>query len=250
MAVTIAIDDTEVHFWAFTIDPSDIVAMRFHPLLSADEKSRASRLRFAHLSNAFTICRGLLRLLLSRYLDADPASLQFYYQSKGKPFLRNQSDLDFNLSHTDGMMVCGVAKRCEIGVDVEALRPLKDMQELAEKFFCPEEACELISLPENQRTSSFYRCWTRKEAYIKAIGEGLSAPLHSFRVTLSRSDTPKFLHMKGDHNLAQSWNLLEVQLGDPYIAAVAYPGLARTVRVHSTVDPLAFLKSHGWHESR
>lgn len=250
MAVGIAIGDTEVHFWAFTIDPSDIVAMPFRSLLSADEESRASRFRFGHLSNTFTICHGLLRLLLGGYLDADPTSIQFHYQSKGKPVLRSHNGLNFNLSHTNGIMVCGVARHCEMGVDVEVLRPMNDMQELAGKFFCPEEARELLSLPQNQQLSSFYRCWTRKEAYIKAIGEGLSAPLSSFRVTLSPSDTAKLLHIRGDNNLAQSWNLLEIRLGDPYIAAMAYPGPERTTRVHRTMDPLDFLKRDGWYESR
>lgn len=242
MAAVIAIGDAEVDFWAFSIDPNDAVAMSFQSLLSTDEECRANRLRFQPLRNAFVICHGLLRHLLARYMGVDPASIQFRYQLRGKPVLINQIGLSFNLSHTNGMMVCGVMKRCKIGVDVEALRPLDDLQELAERYFCPEERGELLSLPENERTSSFYRCWTRKEAYIKAIGAGLSTPLQSFCVTLGLSETAKFLHIKGDKNLAQSWNLLDIDLGAPYVAAVAYPGLERIIRVHPTMNPSAFLK--------
>ncbi len=250
LAPVIGIGGSEMHLWAFRIDPSHTIAMAFRQLLSADEEGRTNGFRFAQLKNTFTICRGLLRLLLSRYLDVDPAAIEFDYRPKGKPVLRSYRGLDFNLSHTDGMMVCGVARSCELGVDIELLRPLSNMQELANNFFCIEEARELLSLPENQQVESFYRCWTQKEAYVKAIGEGLSAPLRSFRVSLNPADTAKFLHINGDGKLAQSWNLVELRLSDPYIAAAAYRGPERMILVRRQNDPLAFLKGYGFQRLR
>ena len=241
MNAPFAINDLEIHLWAFTIGPVDSVAMQFRPLLSLEEEERASRFKFAHLSNAYAICHGLVRLLLSRYLGTDPKCIHFHYQLKGKPVLANCNGLTFNLSHTDGLMICGVTRACEIGVDVEKLRPLPDMLEVANSFFCPEETDELLSLPRDQRTLAFYCCWTRKEAYIKALGEGLSAPLHSFRVTLDPTEVARFVHIQGNQDIGQSWILSAVKLGEPYIAAIAYPGPERIIRVTRNVDPLDFL---------
>lgn len=241
MNAQFVIDDSSVHLWAFTIEPTELAAMEFRPFLSVDEQLRANHFRFAHLHNAYIICRGLVRLLLGRYLDTDPGTIEFDYQPKGKPVIANLRLLDFNLSHTAGMMLCGVTKACEIGVDIERLRPLCDIQELARRFFSVEEADELLSLPCEQLTSAFYRCWTRKEAYLKAVGEGLSAPLHSFRVTLRPMEEVRFIHIGGDTELAQSWRLSEVELGESYIATLAYSGPERAVRLTRNVTPLDFL---------
>jgi len=241
MGTAFAINALEVHLWAVKIEPDDTVAAAFRPLLSADEVSRAIRFKFGHLSNAYTICRGAVRFLLGRYLNVEPSSIKLHYKAKGKPVIASPTRLDFNLSHTDGMMVCGLTRACDIGVDVERLRPLSDIQTLANEFFCPEEADELLSLAEDQRISAFYRCWTRKEAYIKAVGEGLSTPLHSFRVTINPTEAARFVHIHRDANLARSWRLSEIELGDPYIAALAYPGPERVIRLCATVNPLDLL---------
>ena len=101
----------------------------------------------------------------------------------------------FNISHSGGLAVFAFTLDCEVGVDVEEIRELKDLAEIAARFFCAEETAELMSLPADQRTAAFFRCWTRKEAYIKAIGDGLSAPLDGFAVTLGRDEPARLIHL-------------------------------------------------------
>jgi len=243
MAGRLRVDSLQIHLWAFPIDPTDFAGMEVRPLLSPDEMNHANRFRFPSLANTFVVCRGLVRLLLGRYLERDPHSIHCEHQIKGKPIVRNLRHLNFNASHTDGMMMCAITESCEIGVDIERFRDISDMQELATRFFSYEEARELLLLPQNQRRSAFYRCWTGKEAYIKAVGVGLSASLHSFCVTLRPTDAPRFIHIQGSQELVQYWQLSEVKWEGPYIAALAYPGPRRTIQMHGNIDPLSFLNS-------
>src|SRR5208282_2181592 len=118
-----------------------------------------------------------LRVLLGHYLGVAPGGIEFSYGPKGKPRLAAPVDVRFNISHSGGLALFAFTLDCEIGVDVEHIRPLRDMQEIASRFFCAEEATELMSLPAHGREQAFYLCWTRKEAYLKAVGEGLSEPI-------------------------------------------------------------------------
>lgn len=230
-------DESSLHLWALTIDPAESIAATLQPLLSTDETRRADSFKSAHLRLSYTICRGVVRLLLGHYLNIEPSLVQFQYQPKGKPIVAHFNHLSFNVSHSAEVMLCGVIANGEIGVDVERIRPLTDMHDLARRLYCPEEADELISLPETQRYKAFYRCWTRKEAYLKAVGEGLSAPLNDFRVTLMPTEAARFIHIGGDMDLAHSWSLSDVDVGDLYVAAIAYPGPERAIRLMRSVDP-------------
>jgi 4'-phosphopantetheinyl transferase len=243
MAAVISVSEAEIDLWSFSIDPNITITTSFQGLLSQDERCRAARFILEHQRRFFVICHGILRHLLGCYLGADPASIEFQYGRQGKPILSGPMSLSFNLSHTTDMMVCGVTKNCSVGIDVEVVRPLDDLREIAERFFCKEENAELLSYSEAEQTSSFYRCWTRKEAFLKATGEGLSTPPRSFCVTLGPSDDARFLHIGGDRVLARSWNLVDVELGKPYVTAVAYPGGRRSVRVRPTMTPSEFLRS-------
>jgi 4'-phosphopantetheinyl transferase len=241
MKVQFEVDDASVHLWAFVIEPTESIALRLRSLLSEEDILRADHFKFVHLRDTYTICRGLVRTLLGRYLGIEPVGIEFHYQTKGKPVVVNHKQLEFNVSHAAGMMLCAITRGREVGVDVERVRLLPDMQELARQFFCAEEANELMSLPEEQQRLAFYRCWTRKEAYLKALGQGLSAPLHSFRVTFTPTAEARLIHIRGDKDVARSWKLSAVELGDPYVAALAYFGPERGVRLTSNIDPRDFL---------
>jgi 4'-phosphopantetheinyl transferase len=200
-------------------------------LLTPDERDRAGRFHFDRLRHSFILARGSLRLLLGRYLGAAPAGVRFAYGEKGKPALADPSSrLHFNASHSGGIALCAFTLDCEIGVDVEQMRPLPDMQGIARRFFCAEESGELMALPEHQREAAFFRCWTRKEAYIKAIGDGLSAPLDGFAVTLRPDEPARLKHIANNTAAGEAWTLQNAEASPGYAAAVAYRGSPRVLR--------------------
>jgi 4'-phosphopantetheinyl transferase len=170
----------EVHIWTL---PTTAAAVMFEPVLTTDEL-RAGRFHFSHLRESFVIAHGALRCLLGRYLGLHSGSLRFSYGSKGKPALEAGAHIQFNMTHSGSLAAIAITAESQIGLDLEQVRPLSDMQQIAAHFFCSEEAAEIMSLPPSERERAFFRCWTRKEAYIKAIGDGLSAPLDGFRVTV------------------------------------------------------------------
>lgn len=170
--------------------------------------------------------RGALRTLLGRHLDAPPESLVFEYGRAGKPALVHPAAIPFNVSHSGAIALIALSPEVEVGVDVEAIRPVPEMEKIAERFFCRAEAEDLRRLPKVERNRAFFLCWTRKEAYIKATGDGLSMPLDSFRVVLDPGMTPDFLHLP---EAAGLWTLQDLVPAPNYAAALAYPGPPRTV---------------------
>jgi 4'-phosphopantetheinyl transferase len=230
-----------VDVWPVHTGGSSAVAEEVERVLAPDEKARADQFRFSHLRRSFVLARGALRILLGCYLDVSPASIRFTYGSRGKPALARPARVDFNASHSGGLAVFAFTAGCELGVDVEQIRPIQNMQRIADQFFCPEEAAELMSLTASQRERSFYLCWTRKEAYIKAIGDGLSAPLDGFRVTLEHGQPARFIHIANDVNSAKAWTLHDLPLAPGYAAALAYRGAGRPVAVSQIIDPAELL---------
>jgi len=230
-----------VHIWPVRTEASSEVLERFRLLLSSDEQERAERFHFDHLVRRFVLARGALRILLGHYLDVSPISLQFNYGAKGKPKLETNRDLQFNASHSEELALFAFTLGCEVGVDVEHVHSLPDMQAIATRFFCAEEAAELMSLPDDQRGKAFFLCWTRKEAYIKAIGDGLSAPLDDFRVTLNPAEAARFVHISGDAGAAARWMLHNLELDQSYAGALAYRDARRPVHLFPTIDPLELL---------
>ena len=228
-----------VHVWSVPTVASAGISLRFERTLSPDERERADRFRFAYLRESFIVARGALRVLLGRYLGLSPADIQFTYNGKGKPALAAPSGLCFNASHSGGLALFAFTPNCEIGVDVEQIRPLPDMQNIANRFFCSAEASELATLSANQRTSAFFLCWTRKEAYIKAIGEGLFEPLDGFRVTLQPSQPARFMHLP--HDALGAWKLHNLHVVPGYAAALAYRDAERPVALSPLNDPADLL---------
>jgi 4'-phosphopantetheinyl transferase len=222
---------TEIHLWPIHLDQLDNQASQFADLLSPDEAARAVRFRFARDRQSFTASRALLRILLGKYLDAKPETIQFCYGQAGKPRLQNPSSLRFNISHSGSMALLAFTRTSEIGVDIEQVRTLDDLCGIAGQFFCAEEYRELISLSPELRERAFFQCWTRKESYIKAAGEGFSTPLDQFRVTLLPHDPARLVHIDGDPNKAARWTVHNVDVDPGYAAAVTYAGPPKNLQV-------------------
>ncbi|MGA8027350.1 MAG: 4'-phosphopantetheinyl transferase superfamily protein [Bryobacteraceae bacterium] len=220
---------------------SETLAAEFQSLLASDERDRASRFRFEHLRQLFVIRRGALRCLLGRYLDLDPANIWFNYGSKGKPALASATGVEFNTTHSGDVAAFAFTLGCPIGLDLEQVRPLKETQDIADRFFCSEEAEEMMSLPPSERERAFFCCWTRKEAYVKAIGDGLSAPLDTFRVTVRPDEPAHFIHLANDTNAARVWTLQDLCLASDCAAALAYRDQARPLSVFPIADPAEFI---------
>jgi 4'-phosphopantetheinyl transferase len=195
----------------------------FLPLLSADEQQKADRFRFDKDRHKFMIARGLLRTILSQYLESPPDQIEFSYSAKGKPSLAADCSLFFNVSHSHQMALYGIARH-PIGIDLEHLRPI-DAVPLAQRFFSPQEATIIQSLTKSEQHRAFFRGWTQKEAYLKATGDGLVG-LESVEVAL---DEPmKILKINGDSETAARWFVAEIIVPD-YVAAIAGKGTTPTL---------------------
>jgi 4'-phosphopantetheinyl transferase len=226
-----------IHVWITPIGPSsDSKVDRFREYLSVDEQDRAERFATDRLRCSFIQARGTLRTLLGRYLGIKPKEVPLSYGPNGKSYVQLNTALRFSTSHSHNLALFAFTNGCELGVDIEEVRPLNDMLSIANQFFCPEEASQLASLPDNLRERAFYLCWTRKEAYVKAIGEGLSTPLNMFRVTLQPGEPVRFLHINSDSTAAGMWNLHNFLLPESYAGALAYRDRVRPVNVFSVLS--------------
>lgn len=190
--------------------------------LSDDERGRASRFRLDRDRSRFIRVRGALRTLLGGYLGVRPVELTFEYGTHGKPALagRYQDALQFNVSHSHSLALMAVSADIELGVDVEGIRPMPDADDIAARFFSPREAVELRALPAVSRTAAFFACWTRKEAYLKAVGRGLAA--------LADQDAAA----------AQEWSLHHLPPLTGYAAALVTRGRPRHLQFWSTSNNL------------
>jgi 4'-phosphopantetheinyl transferase len=180
--------DNVVHVWraSLAVDPSAL--RRLKSTLEQNELERADRFIFDPDRNHFIAARGILRDVLGRYLQCAPQTIDFVYGTRGKPAISSAGSrhpLCFNLSHSHGLAVIGISRERELGIDVEMIRLDFASEEIAERYFSAKEIADLNKLPTEQRTDGFFLCWTRKEAYIKAKGNGLHIPLDSFDVSVS-----------------------------------------------------------------
>ena len=172
-----------VDTYCVDVDTPEIDADRYGTVLSVEERSRAGQFRFERDRRRYVARRGILRELIGSYLDCDPASVAFVHNAYGKPAIV-RSDLRFNLSHSHGMALYAFCRHAEVGCDIERRDPKFAAEQIPERFFSRDEVRALRSLPLNEQTEAFFNCWTRKEAYIKAVGHGLSIALDSFDVSL------------------------------------------------------------------
>lgn len=188
-------------------------------VLSEDERARADRFAFDRDRRRFIVARARLRHLLAARLDTTPETIRFSYGARGKPSLRG-SEWRFNVSHCGDLAVFAFCRHREVGVDVESVRPLEDADAIAARFFSPRENAEYRSLQPAHRPRGFFNCWTRKEAFIKATGDGLAHPLDAFDVTLTPDAPARILRVGDRPGTACGWSLECFVPAPGYVAAV------------------------------
>ncbi len=221
------IGEDEIQIWLVSLEPPAAHLRYLQGLLSPDEQQRVARFHFERDRLRFIAGRGTLRCILSDYLGMPPESLEFRYGTNGKPALAehcNPIDLRFNLSHSHEMALYAFLHHREIGVDIEHIHPVQNLETIARRFFSAGEYETLRALPEEQKLEAFYNCWTRKEAYIKACGDGVSQPLDKFDVSLALDEPAQLLSIDGSQAEASHWYLRGFKPAPGYIAALVVEG--------------------------
>ena len=234
----------ELHVWAVQLEASEARLSQCLAWLSEDERARAARFHFEQHRRNFVLGRAVLRALLASILGTPPAAIRFCYGPKGKPALEDaRTLLRFNVSNSVNLAAYAFTQGCDLGIDVEALRPVPEMERIAARFFAPAEVSELMSLPQPDRPQAFFNCWTRKEAYIKAVGDGLSVPLDSFRVSLQPGAPAELLCLGGNTEAARAWTLEDFVPAPGFVGALAYPDQPRPVKFRPLVSAEELLGS-------
>jgi len=230
---TVTLGDDDLHVWLATLDLPRSTVDRLRQLLSSDETVRADRFHFAIDRDRFIVARGYLRTILGKYISTDPSEIRLSYGEFGKPSVTNPSavaaGLKFNLAHSGGLALYAMTLRAEIGVDLEEIRADFSTDEIAERFFSGKEIVRLRSLPPSEHPQAFFHCWTRKEAFVKAKGTGLSQALDQFDVTLGPDEPAVLLETRWDENEASRWFLKSIELGVDFAAALAFEGHDRRI---------------------
>jgi 4'-phosphopantetheinyl transferase len=226
----------EIQVWGIWLSASDAAIALYRSTLSLDERDRAERFSFDNLKRSYVLSRGGLRILLAHYLGCSPNEIELSYGPKGKPALRPATRIRFNTSHSGQMAIHAFTYDCELGVDVEQLRELDDPEAIAARFFSSAEVSELLSLRPDDRGLAFLRCWTRKEAYVKSIGDGLAIPLNHFQVTLLPGVPARFVQVTSDMGAASDWTLNDLELAAEYVGALAYRDSPRPTTIYPTVQ--------------
>ncbi len=221
--------------WAVRLDRSDQDVGALGGLLTADELLRAGRMRTDGGSRRLVVTRAAVRALLGGYLGTPPEQLAFSASAHGKPHLEPASPLRFNLSHSGGLALIAVARATEVGVDLEEVKPRRDLPGLARRMFAEAERETIDRAEDGER--AFYRHWVAKEAFVKATGRGV-ASLRSFEVLLEAPGGARLVHVSGDIEEAARWTLVPFDPAPGFAAAVAVKGPA-TVLAAETFDPLA-----------
>ena len=212
-------DDTEV--WFGSVEFRHGVVEALAACLSAGERERSRHFVFERDRRQYSVCRAILRKILGVCLNADPAQLRIGYNRYGKPELEG-SHLSFNVSHTDGMAAVAVAWCRKVGIDIEKMHRHRPVLRLSERYFCPREIEKMRMLERKKQCGAFYVCWTRKEAYLKALGRGMCVPLPSFEVTLLPGE-PVCLVEAGKMDV-NGWELMDLDIGADYAGAIAVEG--------------------------
>ena len=177
-----------IHLWWISLDVSEEKLQNLIALLSESEKIKADRFKFPQHQRRYQAVHGILRIILSRYLNIDPTQINFTHSDRGKPYLTddcNSVNLQFNLSHSENMAIVGISRDRRIGVDLEKMRPMENAEQLAERFFCASEYDLFAQTIPEERDQLFFQLWTAKEAYLKATGEGISGGLNQVEIALN-----------------------------------------------------------------
>ena len=213
----------QVHIWCADLEVVDERVAFCTSLLTDDEKRRSEAFASKELSRRFVVARGTLRGLLSAYLDVSAGDLLFVYGEHGKPSLATpQTDLNFNISHSGDRALLAFAKHRDVGVDVERMSRKVDWEAVSGRFFEEREQSALRVLPEDERRAAFFRCWTRKEAFMKATGQGVAFGLSNFAVSLEPDKPAELLWLA--EGCIDDWGLIDAHTDDEYAGAVCVSG--------------------------
>jgi len=236
VTLPLSLPTDEVHVWLAKLDehPADSLQVT----LAADELARAARFHFDRDRNHFIVARALLRKLLAAYLEVGAGELQISYAEKGKPSLGDSrmSSLKFNLAHSHELAIYAFARNREVGIDLEFMREDLADEKVAERFFSQSEIKSLTELPRELRKQGFFDCWTRKEAYIKARGEGLSIPLDEFDVSLQPGEVAALLRNHKDPGEVARWSMQSVAVPAGYVGALVASGRGWKVRSFNLIS--------------
>ena len=234
----------ETHVWIASLDAPAERLSSLRALLNVEELARADRFLQAQHRVHGAVSRGCLRSLLGSYLHVPPQSIEFQLNSHGKPSLsatHGHSRLRFNVSHSHGLALFAFAHGRHLGVDIEKIRLDRPAEKIAQRFFASAEAARLRSLPSAQQPQAFFECWTRKEAYMKALGEGLSLPLDSFEVGFGPGVPPSILWARDEPDAAARWTLFDLQPFPGFAGALAVERPPCIVRCWRLTQELVFL---------
>lgn len=241
----LALPNDEIHVWRASLNVFGENLRYLQNILSQDELRRARHSRFEKNRKRFILARGLLRIILSRYVHIAPDELRFTYNRYGKPAMDSmagQKTLRFNLSHSGDWILYAIRQEQEVGIDIERIRNIRATW-LAESIFSVREYAVFRSLPEHLRQQAFFTCWTRKEAFVKGIGQGLSYPLNQFSVSMIPGEPAKLLNCPDYGRQTQSWDLTELTLDARYVAALAFEGCSSNFRCFQWQECSAYLSS-------
>lgn len=214
----------EVHIWFGALHQTVSELYRFNQTLSVEERMRAGRFHFQKDRKRFIARHGMLRMILGCYFGVEASELRFCHGANGKPAITETScnkPIQFNLSHSNGFAILAFARNLEIGVDIEYIHDFSEMDQIAESFFSIKENEVFRSLPEIQKKEAFYKGWVCKEAFVKALGDGLSCPLDKFDVSLVPGEPAKLLSIEGDSREASRWSIQYLKPAPDYVGAIA-----------------------------
>lgn len=222
-----SLEADECHVWRATLAADAKELGRLQELLGQSERQRAGQFRFEKDRRAYILCHGILRSLLGRYLEVEPNKLSFSSNARGKPHLSQPLDnlhLRYNLSRSNGVALFAFARYREVGVDIELLRSIPDWESIAQQMLTPQERAALYLLPAEDRLAGFFNSWTRKEAILKATGEGIVGGMERVEVTLTPGEPARLLHIDGQASVGCQWTLHHLDPAPNFVAAVAVKG--------------------------
>jgi 4'-phosphopantetheinyl transferase len=222
-ADNLVLQSNEIQIWSTTLDVRSEEVDNYFGFLGDDERERAQKFRFWHHKRRYVIGRGILRILLGRYLNTEPGKIDFQYNEFGKPFLPT-GNLQFNLAHTRDSAIYAFCLNAAVGVDLEYIRPIEDMSGIASRFFSHAENEVIKSAPADKQINLFFTYWTLKEAYIKAVGQGLSLPLDSFEILFTEKQGPRIFRIGDNYEEPGNWSLFFLETVNDCAAAVAVQG--------------------------
>jgi len=221
-----------IDIWRVPLDPHELPGQDLRDILTLDEVARASRFHFEKDRGRYIRGRATLRILLGQYLDMPPGEIRFQYENHGKPEIalpHDSGSLRFNVSDSGGLALIAVGSERAIGVDIEKVRPLPDLLDIARRFFSAREVQAILAISENKRQEAFFACWTRKEAFLKATGIGLLYPLSEFSVSVDPDGAAELCEVKGNRDITSHWFLADVLPGEGFRGALASEGERRRI---------------------